>query len=111
MKKRKLLHPATKAQEAEALRDFGAAMAGRPSGYRSAPYAVAASASQVREARQRTGLAQPAFALAIGASPATVRSWEQGQKRPTGVASKLLRLLTRHPGLIKELARDAALGA
>jgi DNA-binding transcriptional regulator YiaG len=107
MKKRKLLNSATKVQEAQAMKDFGAALEGKPSSYRSAPYAVPASAKQVREARKLSGLAQPAFALAIGASPATVRSWEQGQKQPMGVASKLLRLLLKHPGLIKELAGDA----
>jgi len=109
MTTRKLMKKASKHQEDLAARDFGLAMAGKPSSYRSAPYAVAASPSQARDARKITGLAQPAFAMAIGASPATIRSWEQGQKRPDGVASKMLRLLLRHPKLIKELERDLVL--
>jgi len=106
MATRRFMKKASKHLEDLAARDFGKAMAGIPSSYRSAPYAVAASPSQARDARKITGLAQPAFAMAIGASPATIRSWEQGQKRPDGVASKMLRLLLRHPKLIKELERD-----
>jgi putative transcriptional regulator len=100
------MRKAPKSLEDEAARDFGLAMEGKPSSYRSAPYAVAASSNQAKQARKATGLAQPAFAYAIGASPATVRSWEQGQKRPDGVASKMLRLLLQHPKLIKDLEKD-----
>ncbi len=107
MSQRKFLKKVSKALEDEATRDFGLAMAGKPSSYRSAPYAVAASPDQAKLARKATGLPQPAFALAIGASPATVRSWEQGQKRPDGVASKLLRLLARKPELIRDLKKDS----
>ena len=100
------LEPDSEKLAREALRDIDAAMAGKPSSYRRMTYAETATPEQAKKARKLSGLPQPEFALAIGASPATVRSWEQGQRTPDGVSSKMLRLLTKRPGLIKDLLKD-----
>ncbi|UNU72944.1 helix-turn-helix domain-containing protein [Moraxella nasovis] len=54
--------------------------------------------------RQEVGLSQSQFAKALGISVNTLKSWEQGQRQPSGSARVLLTLLARRPELIKELA-------
>lgn len=56
------------------------------------------------EIRKKTGLSQSQFAKAIGISVNTLKSWEQGQRHPSGSARVLLDLLTKRPELISELA-------
>ena len=58
----------------------------------------------VRQARQRSGLTQAAFAERIATPVATLRDWEQGRFAPPGAVACLLRLIVRHPELASELA-------
>jgi putative transcriptional regulator len=61
----------------------------------------------VAAVRGRTGLSQWAFARRIGVSPATLRNWEQGRRRPEGPARVLLAMLDRNPRIVEEtLARS-----
>lgn len=60
----------------------------------------------VRAARQRLGLTQPAFAAKFGVALPTLRKWEQGKRRPDGPARVLLRVIEREP----EAVRRALLG-
>ena len=53
-----------------------------------------------RTAREKTGLSQPAFAALMGVSLRTLQSWEQGRRKPTGPASLLLQVATRHPEVL-----------
>jgi len=48
-------------------------------------------------------LTQVGFASVVGESPSAVEHWEQGIRRPSGSASKLIRVLKTHPELIAEL--------
>ncbi|NYT61266.1 helix-turn-helix domain-containing protein [Alcaligenaceae bacterium] len=57
----------------------------------------------VRQARQRSGLTQAAFAERIATPVATLRDWEQGRFQPPGGVMCLLRLLAKHPDLTQEL--------
>lgn len=57
----------------------------------------------VRQARQRSGLTQAAFAERIGTPVATLRDWEQGRFAPPGGVLCLLRLISAHPELTREL--------
>jgi len=57
----------------------------------------------VRQARMRSGLTQAAFADRIGTPVATLRDWEQGRFTPPGGVLCLLRLLSAHPELAREL--------
>lgn len=57
----------------------------------------------VRQARERSGLTQQAFAERIATPVATLRDWEQGRFAPPGGVLCLLRLIVRHPELAREL--------
>lgn len=57
----------------------------------------------VRQAREKSGLTQAAFAERIDTPVATLRDWEQGRFKPPGAVACLLRLIVRHPELTREL--------
>jgi putative transcriptional regulator len=68
--------------------------------------AVTVADVDVRAARKKLGLSQDRFARAFGVSASTVRKWEQGQRRPTGAARVLVRVIERNP----EAVRHALVG-
>lgn len=45
--------------------------------------------------RKKFSLSQAALARIFNVSPSTVQKWEQGYKKPTGAAQKLLNLIER----------------
>ncbi|MCL5969278.1 MAG: helix-turn-helix domain-containing protein [Betaproteobacteria bacterium] len=57
----------------------------------------------VRQAREKSGLTQAAFAERIATPVATLRDWEQGRFAPPGGVLCLLRLIIKHPELSDEL--------
>ena len=57
----------------------------------------------VRQAREKSGLTQSAFAQRIETPVATLRDWEQGRFAPPGGVVCLLRLIIKHPELSQEL--------
>lgn len=59
---------------------------------------------QLLAARTQSGLSQSEFARATGVSVRTLQEWEQGRKVPSGAAQSLLKLVSRHPYLLAELA-------
>lgn len=59
--------------------------------------------SPIIETRNRVNMSQSKFAERLGISLATLRSWEQGVRKPSGAAKTLLDLLHRKPELINEL--------
>lgn len=59
---------------------------------------------QLLAARTQAGLSQSEFARATGVSVRTLQEWEQGRKVPSGAARSLLKLVSRHPHLLAELA-------
>nr|WP_315265370.1 type II toxin-antitoxin system MqsA family antitoxin [Moraxella osloensis] len=63
--------------------------------------------SEVSQVRQKTGLSQSQFAKSLGISVNTLKSWEQGQRKPSGSAQVLLKLLGKKPELIDEIAHLA----
>ena len=70
--------------------------------------AFAFSAMDVKTIRESTGCTQEAFAQMIGASTATIRSWEQGQRHPTGTARVLLAMFKADPDAAQKLLHKAA---
>lgn len=44
------------------------------------------------------------IAHATRVSVRTLQEWEQGRKKPSGAAQSLLKLVSRHPELLAELA-------
>ena len=58
--------------------------------------------ADVKSIRQRLGKTQTEFAFMIGVSPATLRNWEQGRRRPEGPACALLRVAARNPRAVED---------
>lgn len=53
----------------------------------------------VRQAREKSGLTQVAFAERIATPVATLRDWEQGRFEPPGGVLCLMKLIVNHPEL------------
>ncbi len=53
-------------------------------------------------ARAHTGLSQAEFAKLLGVSKRTLQEWEQGRKEPSGPARLLLKIVIRHPEVLRE---------
>lgn len=53
--------------------------------------------------RERTGLAQPAFAATIGVKVGTLRNWEQRRRDPEGPARVLLAIVAKRPQIVAEI--------
>jgi putative transcriptional regulator len=48
------------------------------------------------------------FAEAFGITQQTLRDWEDGKKAPEGPALCLIRIVARHPGVLRENLRPVA---
>lgn len=59
----------------------------------------------VKAIRTRLRMSQAAFAAEFGLSPATVRDWEQGRRKPDGPARTLLRVIASEPDAVRRAAR------
>ncbi|XXQ68129.1 helix-turn-helix domain-containing protein [Neisseriaceae bacterium B1] len=66
-------------------------------------YNTAYTPSLAVAARQKTGLSQSKFAHALNISLHTLKSWETGQRKPSGAAETLLKILDKHPELLREI--------
>ena len=55
-------------------------------------------------ARNTLGLSQSRFAELLGISRRTLQEWEQGRRTPNGAAKTLLRVVERHPEVLRELS-------
>lgn len=60
--------------------------------------------SPVISARKKSGLSQTEFAKLLGVSVRTLQEWEQGRRKPSGAAKKLIEIAERHPDVLKEIA-------
>ncbi|PWU17930.1 MAG: transcriptional regulator [Bdellovibrio sp.] len=49
------------------------------------------------------GVSQPLFARILGVSTAAVRAWEQGNKKPSGTARRLMQLFEEDPSIFQRL--------
>lgn len=78
----------------QAIRDVKA-------GRHGARYQVDANA--IVAARLKSGLSQGEFAAALNISPRTLQQWEQGRRQPSGAAETLLRIVARHPEVLREV--------
>ena len=60
--------------------------------------------AKIRNLRKNTlKLSQPFFAAMLNVTASTVRSWEQGQKTPSGAAARLLQLLEADERVLERL--------
>ena len=60
-------------------------------------------AGEIRRIRKRLKLTQAQLAEAFGVGKAAFSRYERGETRPPAPVVKLLRLLERHPDLLKEM--------
>jgi putative transcriptional regulator len=49
------------------------------------------------------GVSQPLFARILGVSSAAVKAWEQGNKKPSGTARRLLQLVEKNPEILIQI--------
>ncbi|EKD44998.1 MAG: hypothetical protein ACD_70C00125G0002 [uncultured bacterium] len=54
------------------------------------------SPAQIKKIRKRFAVSQAVFAAYLNTTPSTVQKWEQGQKKPNGIALKLLSLVDHY---------------
>lgn len=54
-------------------------------------------AADVLATRELVGVSQPVFAQMLGVSPALVRAWEIGQRKPAPIARRMLDLIRADP--------------
>jgi putative transcriptional regulator len=54
---------------------------------------VAVGADDIRAVRKRSGLTQTEFAATFGIGLGTLQKWERGERRPSGAAKSLLRVM------------------
>jgi putative transcriptional regulator len=78
----------------QAIRDVKA-------GQHGASYKV--EANEIVAARLKAGLSQAQFAAALNISARTLQQWEQGRRQPSGAAETLLRVVARHPEVLREI--------
>lgn len=52
--------------------------------------------------KKKLRVSQRVFAGMLNASPQTVHAWEQGRKRPSGIALRLLRLMESRPEILAD---------
>jgi putative transcriptional regulator len=78
----------------QAIRDVKA-------GRHGAKYKV--EANEIVVARIKSGLTQAQFAAALNISPRTLQQWEQGRRHPSGAAETLLKIVARHPEVLREV--------
>ncbi len=58
----------------------------------------------VGEIREATGLPQSKFAELLGVSVRTLQEWEQGRRAPSGAARTLLRIASKNPKVLIDVA-------
>ncbi len=51
----------------------------------------------MQHTRELVGVSQPIFAKMLGVSPALVRAWECGQRKPAPIARRMLDLVRADP--------------
>jgi putative transcriptional regulator len=78
----------------QAIRDVKA-------GRHGAKYKV--EANDVVAARLKSGLSQAQFAAALKISARTLQQWEQGRRQPSGAAETLIKIVARHPKVLREV--------
>jgi len=60
--------------------------------------------TDIVKVRGRLGLSQAKFAAVLGISADTLQNWEQGRRSPTGPAKVLLKIASKHPEVLMEVA-------
>jgi len=70
------------------------------SGRQGATYAI--EPNEIVTTRVKCGLSQTQFAKALHISSRTLQQWEQGRRHPSGAAETLLKIVAKHPEVLRE---------
>jgi len=62
------------------------------------------AAKEVIALREKARMSQTVFALVLNVSTKTVQSWEQGQRKPSRAALRMLQVFRSEPQLVCEVA-------
>lgn len=54
------------------------------------------NADEIKRIREQAHVSQPVFARYLNTSESTIQKWETGQKRPSGMALRLLHVVKKH---------------
>jgi len=60
--------------------------------------------NDIAKVRGKLGFSQSKFAAILGISADTLQNWEQGRRSPTGPAKVLLKIATKYPDVLLEVA-------
>jgi len=60
------------------------------------------SSGEIARLRKRLNYSQSVFARVLNVSPKTVQAWEQGARKPSDAALKLLTIAKKHPEVLLE---------
>ena len=66
----------------------------------------AVTPANITKTRKNLGLSQPEFAALMGISPATLKNWEQGRRKPEGPARVLLQVAAANPEAVWNVVRE-----
>ena len=61
------------------------------------------AAKDVTSLRAKTGMSQAVFARVLNVSTKTVQSWEQGERKPSHAALRMLQVLREKPTFVLEI--------
>lgn len=61
------------------------------------------SGNQIKRIRVALGLTQSMLAKILGVSVKTIEAWESGRNAPAGPSRRMLSILKKSPGLLKQL--------
>jgi putative transcriptional regulator len=61
------------------------------------------AAKEVTSFRTKTGMSQAVFARVLNVSTKTVQSWEQGERKPSHAALRMLQVFRENPTFVIEI--------
>ena len=69
------------------------------------------SRAEIAALRKRLKMSQAFFAAVLNVSAKAVQSWEQGIRRPSDAALRMLQVIGRQPSVVRVIAATGAAGA
>ena len=69
------------------------------------------SRAEIAALRKRLKMSQAFFAAVLNVSAKAVQSWEQGIRRPSDAALRMLQVIERQPSVVRVIAAAGAAGA
>ncbi len=75
-----------------------------PETHRAAQARAWKAKTEAARIRREINVTQEAFAHMLGVSLGTVRKWERGTIQPSGAARTLLKIVAKHPAIVREAA-------